>query len=515
MSRSDFDIRRRIVTVGALTLAATVLAPVHASASVVDPSQVSVNTAGDTGNGYSSDPATSATGRYVVFTSEASNFAAGDTNGVSDVFIRDRTAGTTRLVSRGSTAANGASYDGTVSSDGRYVAFTSDATNLAGGVAGPDAFVKDLVTGTVTRVGNGASGARISANGRYVAYAVGTGTRRFDRVAGTSVPVNGGGDPAISADGRFIVSRSTEADGPAYLYTDVQAHTTRDLLTPAKASPGWSAGVEAGAPLISSSGRYAAFHTDATGLEPADAAISDDVYLVDTTNGDYIRATGEFREAFSPWDRFSDGGDLAGFALSGNGRVIAFTIYEVPTAEFQQVVTLDRVTGLVTAIAYEGTAALSQNGSLAAYTGSIDVYAGGVPTCTIDGTDGPDILTGTPGPDVICGRGGDDKIEGLDGDDVLAGGPGTDTVAYTHSDHRVWVRLYGWFARGAGQDELHGFENVDGSSFNDTLNGDYQVNRLRGFAGDDKFEGRQGDDTCIGGAGNDQSHSCTVIVGIP
>ena len=360
----------------------------------------------------------------------------------------------------------------------------------------------------------------MSGNGRFVAYVVGSGTRRFDRVDGTSVPVNAGEHPAINSSGRYVVTQSSDADGPAYLDTDLQSGTTTDLLADAKASPDWSWGSEAGAPVLSSTGRYAAFHTDATGLNADDDTISDDIYLVDTTNGTYIRATGEFRDAFTPrsWDQDQfDHADPAGFALSGNGRVLAFMIAEVPFAEFQDMVTLDRVTGLVSRVHqdFSGSAAFDNAGTRIAYANESDVFTGGVAACTVDGTDGPDVLTGTSGADVICGRGGDDTIEGLGGDDVLAGGPGTDTVSYVHSTHRVWVRMYAWFARGAGEDEVFGFENADGSSFDDTLNGDFQVNRLRGYAGNDTFEGRSAADTCIGGAGTDTSHSCETTVGIP
>jgi hypothetical protein len=75
----------------------------------------------------------SRTGRYVVFTSIASNLVANDDNGVADTFVRDRTAATTTRVSRnGAIEANAASYDAAVSPDGAYVAFTTTATNLGG-----------------------------------------------------------------------------------------------------------------------------------------------------------------------------------------------------------------------------------------------------------------------------------------------------------------------------------------------------------------------------------------------
>src|SRR5438270_3083071 len=91
---------------------------------------VSVNQTGvGGGNGNSVSPAISTNGRYVVFESEASNLVANDTNGVSDVFLRDLQTGTTTLISVNSAGAggNGASTSPLISPDGRYLAFVSAA----------------------------------------------------------------------------------------------------------------------------------------------------------------------------------------------------------------------------------------------------------------------------------------------------------------------------------------------------------------------------------------------------
>ena len=135
------------------------------------------------GNKASFAPDVSATGRYVVFASDATNLVAGDTNGKRDVFLRDLQTGTTRLVSRGINGAkgNGPSYFPSVSNDGRYVAFMSDATNLVPGDTNgvTDAFRTDLSTGKTIRVSvatsgqraNGASGGvRMSANGDALVF---------------------------------------------------------------------------------------------------------------------------------------------------------------------------------------------------------------------------------------------------------------------------------------------------------------------------------------------------------
>ena len=102
-------------------------------------------------DGDSYEPSLSGDGRYVAFTSEATNWVAGDTNGVEDVFVHDRVAGTTVRVSvaTGGAQGNGPSTQGWISEDGRYVVFGSDASNRVAGDANGwmDVFRHDLLTG--------------------------------------------------------------------------------------------------------------------------------------------------------------------------------------------------------------------------------------------------------------------------------------------------------------------------------------------------------------------------------
>jgi Tol biopolymer transport system component len=128
-------------------------------------------------------PAVSADGHFVAFNHAARNIVSGDTNQVSDIFVRDRTLGTTERVSVGvgGTQANGPSVSASISADGRFVAFESEASNLVvgdtNGVA--DVFVADRDTGTIVRVSEGLNAAEgndfssrpfLSADGRRVAY---------------------------------------------------------------------------------------------------------------------------------------------------------------------------------------------------------------------------------------------------------------------------------------------------------------------------------------------------------
>jgi Tol biopolymer transport system component len=148
--------------------------------------RVSVTNAGGQANTTAligDPPAISDDGRYVAFQSYATNLVSGDTNGAPDIFVRDRTGLTTRRVSVTNSGgqANGWSYQPAVSGDGRYVAFSSAATNLVSGDtnARRDIFVRDRVGNTTARMsvtsggvqGNGDStGPSINTNGRYVAF---------------------------------------------------------------------------------------------------------------------------------------------------------------------------------------------------------------------------------------------------------------------------------------------------------------------------------------------------------
>src|SRR5262249_47460324 len=122
-------------------------------------------------------------GRYVAFMSRASNLVPGDTNGNWDVFVRDRVAGTTERVSVATNGAEGHGWAGepAISADGRYVAFTSSAPDLVAGDSngGYDVFVHDRLNGTTERVSvatgggeadQGGAAPMISGNGRFVAF---------------------------------------------------------------------------------------------------------------------------------------------------------------------------------------------------------------------------------------------------------------------------------------------------------------------------------------------------------
>jgi WD40-like Beta Propeller Repeat len=142
------------------------------------------------GNRYSEAPLISADGRFLAFDSHASNLVAGDTNGRNDVFVRDRLSGKTTRVSvrTGGEQGTDASYLRAITADGRFVVFSSYASNLVPGdtegcngerLTCSDVFVRDRLTGKTTRVSVGSGGkqangnsgeAAISSDGRFVAF---------------------------------------------------------------------------------------------------------------------------------------------------------------------------------------------------------------------------------------------------------------------------------------------------------------------------------------------------------
>ncbi|HEX5649906.1 MAG TPA: hypothetical protein VFX69_09635, partial [Steroidobacteraceae bacterium] len=203
----------------------------------------SVASSGAQANDESLESAISADGRYVAFTSFASNLARNDTNARSDVFLRDRQAGYTERVSVASDGreADGYSWQPSVSADGRFVAFYSTATNLVPDDHGDmqDVFVRDRQTRETRRISETADGTAangysvqpaLSGNGRYVAFVSAADnlapgdtnglidvfvkdlqTHSVERVSVSSSGTQGNGgsyEPALSADGRYVVFES-------------------------------------------------------------------------------------------------------------------------------------------------------------------------------------------------------------------------------------------------------------------------------------------------------------------
>ncbi|MGB3442613.1 MAG: hypothetical protein WBA97_28045 [Actinophytocola sp.] len=134
------------LVVGVTSMTALLVTSAPAVAAPASTELVSISTGGTQGNDESdtfTPFGTSDDGRFVAFVSSATTLVAGDTNGVDDVFVRDRQSGATERMSvaTGGTQGNGASRALAISGDGRYVVFNSSATNLVAGTPTPSSTV--------------------------------------------------------------------------------------------------------------------------------------------------------------------------------------------------------------------------------------------------------------------------------------------------------------------------------------------------------------------------------------
>ena len=133
--------------------------------------QASVDSAGSPGDRNSFSPSLSADGRFVAFTSEATNLVPNDVNSLPDVFVHDRRTGNTRRVSVDSlgNAANGASFAYALSANARMVLFSSRASNLVANDRNGcvDFFVHDRKTGATARVSVDSAGAEANADSEF------------------------------------------------------------------------------------------------------------------------------------------------------------------------------------------------------------------------------------------------------------------------------------------------------------------------------------------------------------
>ncbi len=264
--------------------------------------RVSVASDGSEGNKASYWPYISQDGRYVTFTSEADNFYTGDNNGVGDVFVHDMQTGKTELISVGFDGAvgNDLSFWSSISADGRYVAFMSNATNLVAGDTNDswDIFLRDRQNGTTTLVSQGYDGSPANSQSEY---------------------------PILSADSRYIAYASDATNivkGDTNGYRDVFEYDRLTLKTirVSISSEGiqTNEGTQAFVISISENGRYVAFPSLASNLVPKDTNNAWDVFVHDYTNGQTTRVSVA-----------SDGSQANagsyGASISPDGRYVAFS----------------------------------------------------------------------------------------------------------------------------------------------------------------------------------------------
>ncbi len=323
--------------------------------------RVSVATTGAPGNAGSLAPSLSHDGRFVAFNSTATNLVPGDTNMVADAFVHDRRTGATTRVSVATdgTQGNAASQDVRLSADGRWVVFSTNASNLAPGAVGTNrkVLVHDRQTGSTSEVSvlpDGTSGTKdsrtptISSDGRYVAFLssdhdiVPAPRRPYnsayvrDLHAGTTVRMNASPlahmghaivssntTVTVSPDGRYatfftgspMVAEDTNNVADAYRYELATGDVARVSVGADGVQADKASGFQSGA-TMSADGRYIVFDSEATNLVPGDTNQARDIFVRDTVDGTTTRVSvgsgQNTRGSYHP-------------AISADGGLVVFT----------------------------------------------------------------------------------------------------------------------------------------------------------------------------------------------
>jgi len=352
--------RARFAAPVAIAALAAIAGPV-AAAGAQGTERVSLDSAEVQANDSSSFSALSADGRYVAFSSSATNLVAGDTNNARDVFVRDRQTGVTERVSiaGAGTQANGAASEHAISADGRHVAFVSSATNLVPGDTNQlvDVFLHDRQTGETELVSvgsaeNQANGViidtpSISADGRHVVFSSvatnlvpgdlnGSGDVFVrDRQAGSTERVSidssageandGSSGASISADGRYVAFDSAASDLVAgdtnFPWGDVFVHDRQSGLTErvSVASSGSQGDGFSRSAAISADGRYVAFSSYAKNFVAGDTNQVGDVFVHDRQTDETERVSVDSAGAQA------DDDSVYRVTISADGRHVAFT----------------------------------------------------------------------------------------------------------------------------------------------------------------------------------------------
>ncbi len=347
-----------------VVLAAAAICTTASYVSAQSTTRASVGPGGAESNSASVSPSMSADGRFVVFCSGASTLVPGDTNNRVDVFVRDLTTGQNWRVSvatggtQGNESSGGGGGDGDtprISSDGRFVAFASFASNLVANDTNgnSDVFVHDRQTGTTTRISVSSTGTQgsglsdfptISGDGRFVAFRsaandlVPNDTNfagdifLHDRQSGSTSRIsvgpggvqasNGSEFPAFSADGQFVAYRSfannlvvgdTNFLPDVFVYSVAADQSERVSI----ATDGTQANGYGSRPSISADGRYVVFESDASNLAPGDTNGTADIFRRDRVMASTVRLSVDSAGAQgNNWSSIP--------AISANGQYVVF-----------------------------------------------------------------------------------------------------------------------------------------------------------------------------------------------
>jgi Tol biopolymer transport system component len=414
--------------------------------------RVSVDSAGNQANSISDGASISADGRFVAFLSNASNIVPGDTNSSGDIFVRDTLTNTTTRVSLDSAGnqGNSRSVSPFISADGRFVAFYSEASNIVPGDTNNtgDIFVRDTLTNTTTRVSLDSAGNQ---------------GNRFSIL------------PSISADGRFvafyseasnIVPGDTNSSQDVFVRDTLTNTTTRVSVDSAGNQANRDSSdfplISADRPSMSADGRFVAFSSFSSNLVPGDTNARRDLFVRDTLTNTTTRVSvdsaGNQRNIHSSAPSISADGRFVAFRTYTNSDFVSGIGRQTPRVFSEDIFVRDTLTNTTTNVSADSAGnrgmadrpSISADGRFVAFssessnivpgdtnnTGDIFVVDNSTPN-VINGTPGNDNQTGTSGNDIINGSEGDDVLTGLrandflnggDGNDILYGGKGSDTL---------------------------------------------------------------------------------------
>lgn len=376
--------------------------------------RVSVDSAGNQAtarDGHSGNVGIDGDGRLIVFDSWEPAFVPGDGDDLADVFVHDLEAGATSLVSRSSSGrkGNSDSRNAALSADGRYVTFTSNATNLVrrDRNGDGDVFVRDLQTGETTRVSLSTAGQEadgdsfntspsISGDGRVVVFQsfadnlVGGDTNRapdvfaHDRATGVTTRVSvdsagtqsnrGSGLAVVSADGRHVaflsdasnlVANDTNGERDVFVHDLLTGATTRINVDSAGNQAVGNPRVSFVEPAISGDGRFVAFGSLAANLVPGDTNGRFDIFVHDRQTGTTSRVSVD--SAGTQGNERSTNP-----TISADGRFVAFqawasNLVAYDTNDVVDVFVHDRQTGLTTRESVDSTGVQGDEQSVGGY----------------------------------------------------------------------------------------------------------------------------------------------------
>ena len=529
---------------------------------------VSVSKAGRGGDGNSLEPALSGDGRFVAFASRAKNLSPAAKSGKREIFVKDMKTGTVTLASRADgaagAAADGNSYDASISADGRFVAFASGAENLSPeDAAFNDVFVRDLLAGTTTLVSraSGAAGAAgdgestdpsISADGRHVAFVSAatnfssedtdtagqtdvfvrdldtdvtelvsrssgaTGAASTDYSFGSSISANGS-RVAFSSRAPLVGDDVDEQSFPEDVFVRDRATATTILVSRKSGGAGAPSPVESDEPVISADGLHVAFASSAklTGQRAFDI----NVFVRDLST--------EKLKLVSVGDEGKAGDAKRLPSISADGRYVAFQtrgdeVSPVDADARVDVFVRDMTKGLTVTVSRasgplgvpadgpSSTPSISADGALVAFdsraTNLSSADGGGIADVFLRRVvyaKEPALPRCAGRIATIVGTPGRDNIKGTKSKDVIVALGGDDTIhSYTKADV---------ICAGPGRDSVDAGDNGEGGGSDLVMAGPGddrvllgpELGRAFGEGGSDLLFGSKGGDALYGGPGND------------